>query len=120
VHRVSGGASVEDGTVRLLFDDRATSLEIEGVDTSLGDTSLLLGDDAERGSVALLFATPPGSPVERGFAAHMYPSDNWRVSLHSSFVMGRTKYGPVDFRIEQSWRTYPPDTDKQLAASTMN
>jgi hypothetical protein len=104
-----GGASVDDGTVCLLFDDRKTPLEIEGVGTALGPTSLLLSDDAERGSVALLFATPPGSPVERRFAAHMYPSDNWRVSLHGSFVMSGTKYGPVDFRIQQSWRTNPPE-----------
>jgi hypothetical protein len=41
----------------------------------------------------------------------MHGSDNFRISLRGSFVMGPESYGPGEFRFQDGWRMYPSDNN---------
>jgi hypothetical protein len=70
---------------------------------------LLIGDDTTGPGLALT-ATPPGAESPTG-KAHGHASDNFRISLLGSFLMGKEEYGPGAFRFQDGWRTYPSDSN---------
>ena len=78
---------------------------------SLGDdvsfTVVLVGDE-ECGPLLFLTSVAPGIEIPVN-AAHAHASDNFRISVRGTFTMGRTKYGPREFRFQQGWRPYPND-----------
>jgi hypothetical protein len=70
---------------------------------------LLIGDDTSGPGLALT-ATAPGAESPTG-KAHGHASDNFRISLRGSFLMGKEEYGPGAFRFQDGWRTYPSDNN---------
>jgi hypothetical protein len=69
--------------------------------------SLLIGDPV-CGPVLYLYAIVPGTALEPS-VAYAHASDSWRISLRGSFVMGRKRYWPREFRLQRSSQLYPSD-----------
>src|SRR5260370_25666960 len=70
--------------------------------------------DPERGPVIRMMAMPPGLSTdgEDGKSAppHGHASDNFRIALRGALRMGARSYGSGEFRLQQGWKPYGPDT----------
>jgi hypothetical protein len=104
VYKIKGASQATDASIELSF--RQAELwpgDVHGMLTNI----VLIGDE-ESGPGIALTSTRPGEENVPG-QAHGHASDNFRISLLGSFVMGREEYNPGAFRFQNGWRGYPSD-----------
>jgi len=105
VYKIKGACQSTDAYVELSFrKPEVWPGDVQGMLTNM----LLIGDE-ESGPVIALTSLAPGVESAPG-KSHGHASDNFRISLLGSFVMGREQYDPGAFRFQDGWRVYPSDS----------
>jgi hypothetical protein len=110
MYRIKGASQSTDSYIELSF--READLWPGDVHGML--TTILLVGDEENGPGIALTSLDPGVESLPG-KAHGHASDNFRISLLGSFVMGRERYEPGAFRFQDGWRVYPSDSSSSGA-----
>lgn len=105
MYKIKGACQSTDAYIELSF--RQPELWPGDVHGML--TNMLLVGDEEGGPAIALTSLAPGVESVPG-QSHGHASDNFRISLLGSFVMGREEYDPGAFRFQDGWRTYPSDS----------